>query len=195
MRRLPSSLVLAALVSTGVFSTTALAQEAAPDSEHRSAFKSAGGLMDRSDQTRQQMLSFFVGLASYSWGPSLGARYYFPIVANGFIPSLNDEFALEAGVDAALGFYYRFGLLLDIPIEAVWRFHFTDKFSAYAKVGVALELDFSGYRCNGYSGVCGTVWFNPVGQAGVVWKLNDSISLRGEVGYPAVVKIGVGIGL
>jgi hypothetical protein len=190
MRRIATGLVLSAFLSTSAF-----AQDPAPDAEARSAFRQPGGLMDRSDQVRKQQLSFFLGIPWYALGVGVGARYYIPIMHNGFLPTVNDEFGIEFGADAAFGFAYGFGFLLDIPVEVSWQFHFTQDFSAYAKLGIALEFDITRYRCYGsVFGGCSLVWVNPISTVGIFYKLNETISLRAEVGYPWL-KVGIGIAL
>src|SRR5690242_11393234 len=86
-----------------------------PPAEHASggdgdsAFRQRDGLLDVSGKTRKQMLSFFAGIPwggylgyGYGYGGfplDLGARYYIPIVHNGFIPQINDSFGIEFGAD------------------------------------------------------------------------------------------------
>lgn len=196
MRRIPTFVLLSALLSIGLLSNSARAEDAEPKAEGRGAFRSAGGLMDRSEQTRQQQISVFLGVPyGYIYGGfpvGVGGRYYYPILPNGFIPSLNDEFGVEAGIDLTLAFYGYVGVRLDIPAEAVWRFHFTERFSAYAKLGIGIGFSFSGYGCFYGGGFC--AYPVPVGAAGIFFKLNDVLSLRAEVGYPWA-KVGLAIGL
>ncbi len=144
---------------------------------------------------RKPMLSFFVGVpfSYYGYGTyvsafslGLGARFYIPIVKEGFLPMLNDSFGIEFGVDtiAVFGAYgYGTGFAFAIPVEARWNFHIFQKLEAYAKVGAGLGFFFGNYLYP---------YFIPVANVGVLFKLSEVISLRAEVGYPAV-KIGIGI--
>src|ERR1700759_2837168 len=70
----------------------------------------AGSIHDSSPHARPQMVSVFPGFLvnrfdSYGFPLPIGGRYYFPIVPNGFIPSLNAEFGIEGG----LHFLFLFG--------------------------------------------------------------------------------------
>jgi hypothetical protein len=164
------------------------------------AFKESGGLLDRTEQTRPQMLSFFLGVP-YAFGyygglpVSIGARYYIPIAHNGFIPPVNDEFGIEFGAD--FGFFLGrpvFLPIIGLPVEVMWNFHFTSKFAAYAKLGIALNVSI-GERYDLFGGYVGSgigVYPSLIGGAGIIYSLNDSISLRAEVGYHGL-KGGIGI--
>jgi hypothetical protein len=175
-------------VSLSLVAGSASAQES-------SAVRQPGGLLDRSPQERSPMLSFFGILPWwYGFGGGVGARYTLPIVPNGFITEVNDSVELEFGGDI---WFASYGVLgsdfgytgLAIPAEGRWTFHITPKFSAYAKVGLGLVVRF---------------WNDDVGDdfdgaglyfdsaAGVLYKLNDSLSLRAEAGY-AGLKGGIGI--
>ena len=176
------------------------AEEAPPPSSSggSSSLNGTDGLFDASNKTRKSMLSFFVGLpyggysgyGYYGGFPiGLGARFYLPIVPNGFIPSLNDSFGLEFGVDASfyLGGFGGTGIGLGIPIEARWGFHLIPKLEVYGKVGFAL-----GFFVVPNYGVA--FWPYAVAQAGVVYQITETIALRAEVGYPNI-KVGIGIAL
>jgi hypothetical protein len=203
MRRL--SLLLA--LSLSLTAVPAVAQDQAQDQEvserddeggRRSAFRSSGGLLDRSVHTRPMELSFSVGLPFgrfwYGFGIGVGGRFYFPIVADGFIPSLNDEFGIEGGVDFDLAFGYYSGVApsLGIPVAARWGFHLTDAWTVFAKLGIGIGLTFypSGYYNPNY----GAVWVLFEGSVGALWKLSDTISLRFDLGYPWA-KVGIAIAL
>lgn len=195
MRRTSFLVLSLALMSSSV----ALADDATtpPPGEGGSVFRQQGGLLDRSPQRRSQELSFFLGLPYnyfyYGFGVGLGARYYIPILHDGFIPAVNDEFGIEFGADFTGAFGGYFLPIIDIPVEVMWNFHFTPKFSAYAKVGVALELSIYSNAYLTYS--AGThVGVQPVSGVGLHYKINDTINLRAEVGYPWV-KIGLGFNL
>ena len=168
------------------FSTAALAEA--------SAVRESGALLDRSDHDRPQMLSFFAGLpyydARYGGFPAgVGARYYLPIVKDGFIPPANDEFGIEFGGDLAFysspnGTYFG----LSIPVEVLWDFHFFPRFDAYAKVGAAVAIGFGNYYRGGP--VPAPVGVYPISAVGLRLRLTDAIFLRAEAGYPWA-KVGV----
>src|SRR5512139_501023 len=124
----------------------ASAQEAASSSAE------SGGIKDSSPQSRPMMLSFFTGLhlghfAGYGFPLLIGGRFYIPLVHDGFIPSLNDEFGIEFGLDFDITFLssiYNESVLFGfgIPADAMWAFHFSAKFDAYAKLGFVLGSAF-----------------------------------------------------
>ncbi|MET0391115.1 MAG: hypothetical protein ABW321_34405 [Polyangiales bacterium] len=142
-----------------------------------------GNIRDSTPQDRPQMLSFFTGLqynanfTTYGFPFLLAGRYYFPIVKNGFIPSLNDEFGLEGGLNLLFLFgdttYVGFGL----PFEAVWDFHISTTFDAYAKAGFLVGSTF------GYDGF----WWDFRTSVGLRLKLTPAMYFRAEVGYPSVM--------
>ncbi len=186
------------LLALALLSTPVLADETgtASDTPTESTFRHQGALLDRSPQRRSQMLSVFLGIpyGYYYYGGfpfGLGARYLIPILHDGFIPAINDSFSIEFGLDfsgvAARGFYPTLG----IPVEVMWQFHLTQKFSAYAKVGVVIEFNFVPYACAGTFACRGVVSASPIGNIGLMYKFTDKISFRAEAGYPWV-KVGLG---
>lgn len=93
------------------------------------------------------------------WYHGIGAggmvRYEIPIVKNGFIPAINDQFSLEP----ALGFAWQrgYGDYCDVPgadcrkyygergtitpvVYGVWSFHITSKFRPYAALGLGADI-------------------------------------------------------
>ncbi len=161
------------------------------------AIKGNNGLLDRSTgHVRKMMLSFFLGVPfSYSgyglyvssFSVGLGVRFYIPIVKEGFLPMLNDSFGIEFGADPSIvfgGFGYNTGFGIAIPVEARWNFHLFPRLEVYAKLGAGI----------GVLVVSPSVYvgFVPVANVGVLFKLNETLFLRAEVGYPAV-KVGLGI--
>src|SRR5215813_3845915 len=89
-----------------------------------------GGIKDASPKDRPQMVSAFMGFQlnrfiSYGFPFMISGRYYFPIVPDGFLPNINDEFGIEGGLDLLFLFgdatHFGFG----IPVDAVWDFHFS----------------------------------------------------------------------
>jgi hypothetical protein len=195
-RTLKLILVAAALLSTPVFADDP--PPATSDTPTESTFRHSGALLDRSPQRRSQMLSVFLGIPVGYYGYyggfpfGLGGRYLIPILHDGFIPSVNDSFNIEFGVDfsGVLGAY--FYPVLSIPVEVMWQFHFTQKFSAYAKIGVALEFNFVSYCSSNVNVPCrGVVTPGFVGNIGLMYKFSEKISFRAEAGYPWL-KVGLG---
>ncbi|MEY4579677.1 MAG: hypothetical protein RL701_4380 [Pseudomonadota bacterium] len=171
------ALGLALSVGTIAAPSEVAAQEGAP-----------GSLKDSSPQDRPQMISFFTGFQfnryiSYGFPLTLGGRYYFPIVPNGFIPSLNDEFGIEGGIDFLLLFGDRTFFGFGIPVDAMWSFHFTPNFDAYAKIGFIFGNVFG--RDYYYSNT--GFWFDFRPAVGLRLKINDALFFRAEVGYPSIM--------
>lgn len=163
------------------------------------SLKGPGSLTDASAQRRQSMISIFLGFPAGYWGYggvpfSVGGRYLQPILHDGFVPTLNDSFSLEAGVDLFAIGRTVIGFALAIPVEAMWALHFSQRFAGYLKLGVSLELRFGDW-CRG--NVCwGAVGFGAdfIGNLGIMFKITDAIVLRVEAGYPGL-KVGLGFPL
>jgi hypothetical protein len=73
-----------------------------------------------------------------------------------------------------------------IPADAMWDFHFSAKFDAYAKLGFVFGTVFN----SGYDGF----WWTFRSAIGLRLKLNESMYFRAEVGYPAIMA-GLGFAL
>lgn len=193
MRRISRVLVMALALAA----VPAMAQEEGEASTGGGGMRRSGYLLDRSSQSRQHMLSFFGGIpyryAGWGLPIGIGARYYLPLVHNGFIPPINDSFGLEFGADLSMGIGYNYvPLFFALPVEAMWNFHFTDRFAAYAKLGLAVEFNTYSWNSN-VSGLY--IGLSPVSGVGILFKPNPagSFYLRAEVGYPWT-KIGIGFG-
>lgn len=171
--------------STTTTTTRPVASGAEPDS-----------IKDASPHARPQMISAFTGLhyghfAGYGFPMLLGGRYSIPIVPDGFLPTINDEFGLEFGLDLDITFLanrYADSVLLGfgVPADAYWDFHFSAKFDAYAKLGFVIGSVFN----SGYDGF----WWTFRSAVGLRLKLNDVMYFRAEVGYPALLA-GLGFAL
>ncbi len=164
-----------------------------------SSFRSAGGIIDASHQQRPQLISAFVGIPAAYWGYggfpfSLGGRFFQPILHDGAIPEVNDFIGIELGADF-IGVGSRvFGALLAIPVEALWGFQLTSKFSVYAKLGIAVEIHFGSWCWGGVCTGAGSVGVGAIANVGLWYKVSDSVWLRAEVGYPGL-KLGLGFPL
>lgn len=183
------------LMAAALIATPVLADDGGTDTPTESTWRRSGALLDRSPQRRSQMLSIFLGLpyGYYYYGFPFGVsgRYLIPILHDGFIPSVNDSFSIEFGLDLSGAVGSSFYPILGIPVEVMWQFHFTQKFSAYAKVGAVLEINFVPY-CNVGGVLCrGPVSASPIGNVGLMYKFSEKVSFRAEVGYPWV-KVGLG---
>jgi hypothetical protein len=153
------------------------------------AAQEAGTIKDTSVHARPQMVSIFTGLhighfSGYGFPLVIGGRYYIPIVPDGFLPSINDEFGLEFGLD--LDFTFLSGVYSDsvlvgfgIPADGVWDFHFSPRFDAYGKLGFVFGSVFN----SGYGGF----WWTFRSAVGLRLKLNEALYFRAEVGYPAIM--------
>ncbi len=110
-------------------------------------------------------------------------RFEIPIVPDGFIPAVNDEFAIEPsfGIAATLGCNGCTITQLAPAVYGVWRFHFSEEFSAYGALGLGLNFGiFSGI--NGFGGGATQVYFYFDPSVGLNYKFSSSIAFRGELG-------------
>ncbi len=145
-----------------------------------------GWLTDSSPQSRPLLLSVHAVLpySHFRFGGfpiGAGASLYIPILRNGFIPPINDEFGLDFGADAIFFLGYGNGFALWIPVSVLWTFHFSQSFSAYLKAGVALRI---------WPGESLPYYPDFVGAIGLSWMFAGSVGLRVEAGYPGV-KVGI----
>ena len=119
-----------------------------------------GGIKDTSPQQRPQDLSVMLFIPWwYGIGAGVMARYEIPIVPDGFIPAINDQFSLEPslGIDfrRAYGDYAYFDRDGDLrtrgggrqvgitpALYGMWSFHITSKFRPYASIGLGVTLGF-----------------------------------------------------
>jgi hypothetical protein len=124
-------------------------------------------------------------------GIGLGMRASFPIVRNGFIPSINNSVGVSVGADLMhyAGCYFRARCVanyLFFPVAMQWNFYFTKEWSAFAEPGVAL---FHGFvdDCAGAAGCVSptTTGIRPALYLGGRYQLNSRLSLTMRVGYPA----------
>ena len=135
-------------------------------------------LKDRGSHRRPQMLSALAGFhfdSRYGDGfpMALSARYYYPLVPDGFASGLNDEFGLEAGLDLLLRF--RSGDAgIGLPFTGLYALHFTDRFDAYAKLGFSIHIHRRAH-------------VHPYAAFGMRLKLNESLYFRAEAGYPLLL--------
>ncbi|MEW5743040.1 MAG: hypothetical protein AB1938_29260 [Myxococcota bacterium] len=154
--------------------------------------KGPGGLTDGSPHRRQRMITVSVGFPYlyYGWGGvgfpfGAGVSYFQPLLHDGFVPNLNDSFNLEVGANLAFAYGGGFSSWLAIPLTVNWALHFTPEFAGYLKLGAGFNFTF------GYWSSRGVFSAFPVGGLGILVKLNQTLTLRVEAGYPW---LSVGLG-
>jgi hypothetical protein len=174
------NLRFALLAGVLVSSSMAFAQEGEGEGMHRSGF-----LLDRAEHSRPMLLTVQAvlpyGYFGYGFPVGVGGLFYIPLVKDGFISPVNDEFGIDFGADVIFHLGYAYPLDIIIPVSVLWKFHITDKFAAYAKVGAALRI---------WPGSLHAVWPDFVTAVGLDWMFSKSIGLRAEVGYPGI-KVGL----
>ncbi len=172
-----------AFLSVVAASSLALAQEG----EGGGGMRRSGYLLDASPQQRDMRLAIFgvlpYGYFGYGGFPvGVGATFYIPLVKDGFIPPLNDEFGIDFGADAFIFFGYGVApIAFWVPVSVLWTFHFTDKLALYAKAGVALRI---------WPGFVNAVFPDFTTAVGLNFMLSKGFGLRAEAGYPGI-KLGI----
>jgi hypothetical protein len=168
-----------ALFAAVLCSSVALAQEGG-------GMRRSGFLLDSAPQERSTRLAVFgvlpygyFGFGSFPIGA--GATFYIPLVKDGFIPPVNDEFGIDFGADIIFFLGYNNPFAFWIPVSVLWTFHFTDNFALYAKAGVALRV---------WPGYVNAVFPDFTTAVGLNFMLSKAFGLRAEVGYPGI-KLGV----
>ena len=178
------TLVRVAFLSV-VLSSLAFADEAPAAEGGGSGMRRSGYLLDASPQERPMILGIHAiipyGYYGYGFGIGAGATFYIPLVKDGFIPPLNDEFGLDFGADLNFFFAYYAPFSITVPVCVLWTFHITDKFSAYAKVGIALKI---------HPGYVFPIFPDGVGVVGANFMFSKSFGVRAEAGYPGL-KVGI----
>lgn len=156
------------------------------------SMEGAGGLYDKSVHTRTPSITVWAFLP-YTFAIGVGGRFTLPVVADGFIPDINDSFEIEIGADLVFGSYPLVNAgyidLSLVPVEGRWTFHFTPNLSAYAKLGLGYTLEFSSYT--GAAAYGSRFYYNFA--IGGMYNLTDKFGIRLEAGYQGL-KVGVVLG-
>jgi hypothetical protein len=132
------------------------------------------------------------------WALGLGARADIPIVADGFVESLDDEFAISAGIDVAF-VSWRYDQRCDgygcwndwsvwFPVLAQWNVYLSPEWSVFPELGGAFVL----YDCGppGFTGVCASG--SPLISFGARWHFSPPrMSLLLRAAYPFGVQVGI----
>jgi len=118
-------------------------------------------------------------------GFGLGGSIWFtaPIVHNGFIPALNDSFAIDGGMSFTKALNNS-GYAVTPMAGVRWTFYLLEEFSAYVSIKGGLS-----FRVNS----AGHLDFIPAGDGavGVNYKIADSFYLNGEVGAHNFFRAGL----
>jgi hypothetical protein len=181
------------ILSVALLSTSGLAQAQSQTKTKTTATQVESGppdsITDTSIHTRQSDLSVMLWLPwYYGFGVGGVVRYEIPILPDGFIPTINDEFSLEPSFGVAYSGYASVNFLdLNPALYGIWSFNFSKEFRAY--FGLGLGANIGVYTGSITTGLNVTYFFWDI-CAGVFYKLSDSIALRGELGSQGL-KAGV----
>jgi len=129
------------------------------------------------------------------WAFGAGFRVDIPIVPDGFIDSLDDEFAITFGGEAAFVNWdnnrgcSRYGCWGDWSIwpvvAAQWNFYLTPKWSIFPELGLAVAI----HECNG-GNVCASA--SPLVSFGARWHFAPPrVALLLRVTFPFGFQVGL----
>jgi len=151
-----------------------------------------GTITDRSHHERGSDLSLLLWI-HYYYGYGIGGniRYEIPVLPDGFIPSINDEFTLEPSLGiAATRYNYppdRVSVLNLAPaLYGLWSFWFSTPFRAYW--GLGLGFNFATYTGT-YPGFAPAYVFWDL-VIGLSYNFNRDVAFRAELGTQGL-KLGV----
>ncbi|MBI5509096.1 MAG: hypothetical protein HY903_10105 [Deltaproteobacteria bacterium] len=127
----------------------------------------------------------------------LGAWFAYPIMPDGFLPTLNDAFFIEAGgaVERYSWDWGFFGVNCSYkwyratPLGGVrWSFYLTPDWTVYGTAKLGYGVGFaSSYSCGGYSGTdVGAPSYSNIaidGAVGAHWNFSPDWAARLELGY------------
>jgi hypothetical protein len=169
---------VALILGLTLSSASAFAQQ----SGQQSSFVSGDdGLFDATPHHRPLDLSVMAWIPwYYGFGIGAQARLNIPIVPDGFIPSLNDEFDIEPSIGIAYVGDYGFSYAaIPIAAYAIYAFHLNHAFRVYGGIGFGWDIGVASCTGCGVYNFGGFYW-DPV--VGLDFKLASSFALRAEVG-------------
>jgi hypothetical protein len=132
-------------------------------------------------------------------GFGLGGRVTFPIVQNGFIPSINNSVGVGVGLDLVHYTACYFGQLCGatyawVPVVMQWNFFVAQQWSVFGEPGVAFYHGFGVDNCppgvNGCNGPSTTALYPVVLFVGGRYHFSEDVSLTMRIGWP-MFTIGV----
>jgi hypothetical protein len=145
---------------------------------------------------------FCAGYCGYygSYGVGPGFQMLFPVLQNGFIPSINNAFYIGFFTDFLFHGDYdgrydlRYGFFsLPVGVLAQWRFYLFEILSVYANLGGGIWPWFFRDDHFHYRGGGTLIRGFPVFALGANLHFTKSIGMNIEFGYPAA-RIGLNIG-
>jgi hypothetical protein len=131
-------------------------------------------------------------------GLGIGARYMIPLPIPPLLVNTNlrDNFDLEFGADYLHWSYdyvggYNYSWSEIVPVVGMmWNIWFTPQFALYPKIELGYAFGwFSGWDFTGPQPTYGGFFYD--GDAGALYKLNNGLTLRAEVGVDGL-KLGAG---
>lgn len=187
MRVLTASLAL----SLALVTSTASAQMASTPAAEPAPSSSVGTTVPNSaPSTTGPSVWGILGGWYHGGGFGVGARYMLPLPVKPLLTqnNLRDAFALEFGADFftySLGYAgfgdYRVNFLTPV-VGAMWNIWLNDQIAVYPKLDLGYSIAwFSGWE--GPGNPAGASAFYWSGNAGAMYRLNDTVALRGEIGY------------
>jgi hypothetical protein len=163
------------VICTSLFSATGVASERGEPNS----------ITDTSVHTRPTDLSLLLWLPYY-YGYGVGAqvRFEFPVLPDGFIKSINDEFSLEPSFGIASTRYGFEGSNVAVlnfapALYGLWSFYFSEPFRAYGGLGLGFNFaTYTGTYPGGFAPAY--VYWDLV--AGISYKFSLDVGFRAEIG-------------
>jgi hypothetical protein len=168
-------LVFAAVLAVTLVSTTALAEGG-----------ESGSITDTSTHIRPQDLSLMLTVPYYNGiGIGIVGRFEIPVVPDGFIPALNDEFSIEPGLGLGYRSYGYVGANYDVfdivpQVYAMWSFWFSPKFRAYGAIGLGYDIGI--FTGTGITGTTASFFYWDIPAVGIYYYFQPNLALRAELG-------------
>ncbi|HBQ10027.1 MAG TPA: hypothetical protein DEF51_02160 [Myxococcales bacterium] len=176
--------LLAALLFCGALSATPAAAQSSVD------------IRRPHTGSRPVQLDLHGGFTWWGWGAATGVRFGIPLMANGFIPSINNAVYLNFGAD----FYFargrcrvpgpgrdcdwEYGPGFGFPVTLHWEFYFNEQWSAFVEVGGQIFFHPRFWRGERYDVYDGGYWF--IAAVGGSFHINENVLLTLRVGTPYV---------
>ena len=140
--------------------------------------------------SRPVQLDLHGGFTWWGWGAATGVRFGIPLMANGFIPSINNAVYLNFGADfywvrwRRNGSDWDYHAGLGLPISLHWEFYFNEQWSAVVEVGGQIFFHPRFWRGERYDVYDGGYWF--IAAVGGSFHINENVLLTLRVGTPYV---------